>query len=139
MTRVVNVRKERCEIYIGRAAMVPMMDAFNAGLRVRHPSSLFANPFRVEAFGRLDAIEKYCGWLRDQPRLIDAARASLRGRILGCWCAPLQCHGHILALIVEWPERKDLDKLLSRPFDLPFNIFDEISVANAIARRAAAA
>ena len=52
---------------------------------------------------RSEAIEKYERWLLAQPDLVAHAREHLRGKVLGCWCAPKACHGHVLARIVnEW-------------------------------------
>ncbi len=36
--------------------------------------------------------------------LIEAARTELRGKRLGCWCAPLPCHGDVLSRVAEGGE-----------------------------------
>jgi hypothetical protein len=33
--------------------------------------------------------------------LVATAKRELRGKVLGCWCAPLPCHGHVLACIAD--------------------------------------
>lgn len=44
----------------------------------------------------------YRTWLNhNEPDLIEAAKRELKGKILGCWCAPLPCHGDVLAEIAN--------------------------------------
>lgn len=64
--------------------------------------SVWGNPFRIGRDGtRAEVIEKFRAYLAARPDLIDRARRELRGRHLGCWCAPLACHGDVLAEIAE--------------------------------------
>jgi hypothetical protein len=49
---------------------------------------------------RAEAIAKYEEWLQTQPHLL-AALPTLRGKVLGCWCAPLPCHGDVLARLAN--------------------------------------
>jgi hypothetical protein len=89
-TRVVNVRHEACDVYIGRA------------LR-NWPASPFANPFRIgPGRSREQAIEQYRAYLAGRSELL-AALEGLRGKRLGCWCAPLACHGDVLTELLEGP------------------------------------
>jgi hypothetical protein len=46
-------------------------------------------------------IERYRAWLRDRPWLISRARQELKGKRLGCYCAPKPCHGDVLARVAE--------------------------------------
>lgn len=81
-TRVVHCRRERCDIYIGRPA-------------------LWGNPFTIGADGtRAEVIAKYEAWIKTQPELLGRLW-SLRGKVLGCWCAPLPCHGDVLARLAD--------------------------------------
>jgi len=74
---VVHCKKARYDVYIGRP-------------------SIWGNPFEIDKDGtRGEVIDKYRDWLLGQPELL-AQLASLRGKTLGCWCAPLACHGHVL-------------------------------------------
>lgn len=50
---------------------------------------------------RTEAIECFERWILGQPELLKAAVAELRGKRLGCYCAPLACHGHVLARIAN--------------------------------------
>jgi len=69
--------------------------------RQRIKGSPFANPFTIGQDGsRADVLAKYSQWIASQPELIQQAR-ELRGKVLVCWCAPNDCHGHILARIAE--------------------------------------
>lgn len=81
--RVVHCRRAPYDAYIGRP-------------------SRFGNPFKIGRDGnREQVIAKYRDWLLGQPDLVDAVRRELRGKILGCWCAPLPCHGDVLSEIAN--------------------------------------
>jgi hypothetical protein len=49
---------------------------------------------------RAEAIAKYEEWVKQQPHLM-AALPSLKGKVLGCWCKPLACHGDVLARLAN--------------------------------------
>lgn len=93
-TRVVNLKHEPYDVYIGRADGVE--------------NGYFGNPFSLkdprDNTERQSVIERFSKYfnarvLRD---LDFAARVlALRGLRLGCWCKPLPCHGDV---IVEWIE-----------------------------------
>src|SRR5437867_12562894 len=71
-TRVVHCRRQRYDVYVGRP-------------------SPWGNPFVIGRDGtREEVIAKYAAWVRTQPHLL-ARIAVLRGKTLGCWCAPLPC------------------------------------------------
>lgn len=74
---VVHCKREKFDVYIGRPSM-------------------WGNPFSIGKDGtRADVVEKYRAWIQTQPQLL-AALPSLRGKTLGCWCAPNACHGDVL-------------------------------------------
>jgi hypothetical protein len=82
-TRVVHCKREPFDVFIGRPGR-------------------WGNPFVLGRDGdRQEVIEKYRAWLRTQPRIVARARRELAGRVLGCYCAPLTCHGDILAAIAD--------------------------------------
>jgi hypothetical protein len=66
----------------------------------------WGNPFEMPADGdRETVIANFeAHYLPFKPSLL-AKLKTLRGKALGCWCAPEECHGHILA---DWAEREDL-------------------------------
>jgi hypothetical protein len=77
MKLVVHCKKEPYDIYVGRP-------------------SKWGNPFQIGKDGtREEVIKKYEDWLENQPLLLLEV-GSLYGKILGCWCSPLQCHADIL-------------------------------------------
>lgn len=95
---VVHCRRAPFDVYIGRD---------NPALGLRDIG--FGNPFSHKAVSRAEfrvatrqeAIERYEAWLLQQPQLIARIKRELRGKILGCWCAPLACHGDVLARIAN--------------------------------------
>ena len=79
--RVVHCKRESYDVYIGRP-------------------SKWGNPFPIPKFydRELDPdriLARYEAYLHTQPDLM-AALPELRGKVLGCWCAPKRCHGDIL-------------------------------------------
>ena len=91
-TKVVNLRMEAYDVYIGRAG--------------RGHDGYFGNPFRL-GFGepRGSTLERHKTYFLTriasdpefQRRVLE-----LRGKRLGCFCAPLSCHGDV---IVWWLEQ----------------------------------
>lgn len=82
----------------------------------------WGNPFVIGAHGsRATVIAKYRAWLLQQPQLL-ASLHELRGKVLGCYCAPLPCHGDVLVELADKcvapPPRFTLPPLPKR-FTLP--------------------
>lgn len=91
LTRVVHCKKEPYDVYIGRP-------------------SKWGNPFEIGKDGsRETVILKYWEWLLSSPSLM-AEIPELKGKVLGCWCAPRPCHGDILADLAN--ELAKLDELV---------------------------
>jgi hypothetical protein len=88
--RVVNCNFEECDYYVGRPSK------FGNPYTHLHNTSA---PWPVES--REDAIRLYEEWIRSQPELMEAAKKELKGKILGCHCKPLDCHGDILLKIAN--------------------------------------
>ena len=86
--------------YIGRAGVV-FID------KERYPkvSSQWANPFKIGKHGnREEVLEKYEKYIRCKLQNDTALCESLihmKGKKLGCWCAPEPCHGNILLRLIE--------------------------------------
>ena len=93
-TKVVNLHNKgvNYDVYIGRA--VP-----RRGLR----RSFWANGFIEGIDGDRDTIIR----LYEEDLLKDIERLSrigeLKGKVLGCWCAPAPCHGDVLARYADNP------------------------------------
>ncbi|TLW89739.1 DUF4326 domain-containing protein [Saccharomonospora piscinae] len=68
------------------------------GNRHGWPESDFANPFVAEAKrDREEMVRHYRRYLRERPELLRRLDGGeLRGRALGCWCAPQPCHADVL-------------------------------------------
>lgn len=59
-------------------------------------ATIWGNPFVIGKDGDRDqVIAKYREWIMGQPQKIAHARQVLRGKVLGCWCAPKACHGDV--------------------------------------------
>lgn len=104
ITTVVNKRSERFDVYIGRP-------------------SKWGNPFVIGEHGtREQVIAKYEAWIKTQPQIADLAE--LRGKVLGCFCAPKPCHGDVLARLADerygspFAEGADLGALAAQGFVL---------------------
>jgi hypothetical protein len=96
-TTVVNVKYDTFDVYIGRR---------NA--HYRFYSSRWANPYIIgPGCTREHALELYEKHLRNNPSDLFEPLDELRGKRLGCWCAPLPCHGDLLARLADmsWDER----------------------------------
>ena len=87
---VVHCRKSPFDVYVGRP---------NPRLKLKGD---WGNPFKLAHEAEREAvIAQYRAWLLGQPALVEQARATLRGKVLACWCAPLACHGHVLAEVAN--------------------------------------
>jgi hypothetical protein len=89
---VVHCRRNTFDVYIGRP-------------------SKWGNPHPVgycdlcqETHKRGEAVAKYRAWLLSQPQLVAEAKRELRGKVLGCWCIPQDCHGDVLAEVANTDE-----------------------------------
>lgn len=87
--RVVHCKREPYDVYIGRPS--------KWGNPFSHQEGTLAQ-FKVET--RKEAVESYEKWVKEQPDLM-AALSELRGKTLGCWCAPQACHGDVLLRLAE--------------------------------------
>lgn len=82
-TRVVHCKREPYDIYIGRP-------------------SKWGNPFLLwEEQDRAKVLIQYENYLRREVREGRLKPKQLKGKVLGCWCAPRLCHGDVLAAFAE--------------------------------------
>jgi hypothetical protein len=85
-TRIVNVKNAPFDVYIGR------------------PGQL-GNPYRINKNrDRATVLKLFEGYARRRmatDKEFAALVKSLHGKTLGCYCAPLGCHGHVLAKLAE--------------------------------------
>jgi Domain of unknown function (DUF4326) len=81
--KVVHCKKSPYDVYIGQPGQ-------------------WGNPFATGPdCDRNQAIKLYEQWIRSQPELMKRAREKLKGKVLGCFCAPKSCHGDILLRITQ--------------------------------------
>ena len=85
MTKVVHMKKEPFDVYIGRPS--------KWGNPFSHKEGTAAE-FKVDS--RKQAIEKFEEYLISNKSL-QSDLHELKGKTLGCWCYPKSCHGDILA------------------------------------------
>jgi hypothetical protein len=88
---VVHCKREPFDVYIGRGR-----------------GSTWGNPFtwKQDTLAQFvvpqdEVLPRYQAWVLSQPALVARIKRELRGKRLGCWCAPKQCHGDILAAIAN--------------------------------------
>lgn len=83
-TTVVHCKKDHYDVYIGRGH-----------------NSIWGNPYKIDkTHSREEVIKLYEEYVRNNPFLMSKVK-ELKGKILGCWCAPLPCHGDVLAKIAD--------------------------------------
>ena len=82
--KVVNIHNEKCTHYIGRPTR-------------------WGNPFVIGKDGtREEVIRKYESMLRENIYLMSAMNETFQDdSILGCYCAPLACHGDVIIKVLE--------------------------------------
>ena len=91
MAYVVHCKRDEYDVYIGRPGP-------------------WGNPFTIGKDGtREEVVEKYAEWVLTQSELLATIRTKLKGKTLGCWCAPKLCHGDILAEIANEENNNDND------------------------------
>lgn len=97
--RIVHCRKDKFDVYCGRTGF-------------GFEDLGFGNPFKVGVHGaRGECVYKFEDYLVSNPELIERCKEELRGKVLGCWCAPLGgirasyrpyiCHCQILSQASE--------------------------------------
>jgi hypothetical protein len=51
-----------------------------------------------------EALTKYEEMVRSDPEMMAKIKGELKDKVLGCYCVPRKCHGHILAWIANFEE-----------------------------------
>jgi hypothetical protein len=94
---VVNIRKTSCDVYVGRKKFGPHFG---------NPFSHLPLPHCIPVGSRDEAIQAFKEWLDgSNHKDVEPERRQwvidhlndLKGKTLGCYCAPLPCHAQILA------------------------------------------
>jgi hypothetical protein len=87
LTVVANVRTSPYDVYIGRG-------------------SKWGNPFKMQGTSLIErdrVCDLYEAWFWTT-NLIDSID-ELKGKVLGCYCKPLRCHGDFLAAVANGEKR----------------------------------
>ena len=92
-------------IYIGRS-----MEHYVPGAK----QSKWHNPFKIDKNSiikdqRKLVIEKYREYLLNNEKLLNEI-GELEGKVLGCWCKPLGCHGDVLVEVLEYSRRSNSNR-----------------------------
>lgn len=89
-TRVVNLYKEAYDVYIGRPG--------------KGQEGYFGNPFQLvntkDLAERQRVVEQYADYFSERLEKDQEFKRrvhALRGKTLGCFCAPNVCHGDVIA------------------------------------------
>jgi hypothetical protein len=88
--------------------VVNIKDGHSYDVFIGRPSK-FGNPFshmpgtlaQFQVSSREEAIEYFENYIRNTPMLLKAVKEELKGKVLGCFCHPLPCHGDILIKIAN--------------------------------------
>lgn len=97
MTRVVNMKNEPFDVYIGR------------GSKWGCPFTIIKNrpTLAIEIVdSKEEALSKYKEYVLSRPDLMDSLN-ELEGKVLGCFCKPEMCHGDVL---LELLSKKKMEK-----------------------------
>lgn len=95
-----------CEIKVVNSKISPYT------LYIGRPS-IFGNPFPVGVNSRESVIRKYFEYAINNKRLLESIRNIPYNAILGCFCAPLPCHGDVI--ITLWRYMHDEDFIKTNP------------------------
>jgi len=80
--------------------IVNIRDGAGYDVLIARPSQ-WGNPFEIGAqCSRKQAIAKYEVYIRRRPDLL-VKLSELVNQRLGCYCAPLPCHGHVLIKLMR--------------------------------------
>jgi hypothetical protein len=87
-------------VYIGRKGIV-----FIDGVRYPKKDSFWCNPYKIDKNNNRDNVlflyEKYLTEELSNDKNFIKELAKLKGKKLGCWCKPEQCHGDILLKFIN--------------------------------------
>lgn len=99
MTRVVNIYKEECQVYIGRAGHG--QDGYFGNPVKKWQRCYVCKDMHRENGETIPCYRKYFEErMRDDPEFRDQVE-SLRGKVLGCFCKPGPCHGDVIVEYLE--------------------------------------
>lgn len=81
--------------------VVNLYDGAPYDVFVGRPSK-WGNPFALRPnITRESAVKNFARYILEKPELLAAVGPELKGKTLGCYCAPLLCHGMVLARLAD--------------------------------------
>jgi hypothetical protein len=96
---VANIREEN-----GRRndeALLAWAEAENRFVRIDRKTD-WGNPFEIPEDGeRAEVVGKFAKFYLPHKNGLLCEVPNLSGKVLGCWCHPEECHGHIIAEVVN--------------------------------------
>lgn len=99
--RVVNIRDlGRVGVWPKDVRRIDRRGPFGNPFGIGQVAAPWSEPADWFAFTRLGAIEAYRSWLERRLKVEPDFLEPLRGKRLACWCAPLPCHGDVIAELV---------------------------------------
>ena len=115
-TRVVNLRAEKYDIYIGRSRHGQAPSKWGNPFQLEEKitteqvkylgeQNVPAHILRGEPIARAEAVDLYTSLLEAKIRnrsLSPKDFIEIHGKTLGCFCKPSDCHGDVIALFVAW-------------------------------------
>jgi hypothetical protein len=100
---VVHCMREDYDVYIGRGKDPNTQEWGEWGNPFSHRAGASATVTKANSVE--EAIERYKAdlWQRLRTGKLSLEKlAALKGKTLGCWCAPGPCHGEVLVAAAEW-------------------------------------
>jgi hypothetical protein len=98
--KVVNLNKEDYDVFIGRGSKWG-----NPLTHIKYKLSLATH--MVES--REEALDNYREYILENEELMNSLD-ELDGKVLGCYCKPLSCHGDILLELISQKKTKQIFK-----------------------------
>lgn len=94
-TKVVNTKKQNCDVYIGRAngGKDHMMNTLPT------KKGWLGNPYSLSEYSREQSIKKFKIDFKHKLKndlYFRQEVKKLKGKILGCFCKPKSCHGDVI-------------------------------------------
>jgi hypothetical protein len=112
---IVDVQEQNCDVFIGRKK--------NKKYHFGNPFSHIPNANAIIMNSREDSVAAFALWItgygytdieQDRRKWILDNLQSLEEQSLGCFCAPLLCHGEVLKDIVEEQSFNDVAEKYSQ-------------------------
>ena len=95
-SKIVHIKVEPCDIRIDRQTIWG---------NPHYLADTTSHPARVKC------LLAYVATMERSPKLVEKT-SELRGKSLGCWCAPRMCHGDVLATLASVDTLEEKNQIL---------------------------